>query len=111
MKNFIATGETLTLNAPAAGVTAGQPQLIGGLLVVPLQDAILGDVFTALYRGVFRLNKTAANTPAQLAKAYWDNTTSEVTTTATGNKLAGVFMQAGIAGQSEIEVLLSGAIV
>lgn len=111
MKNAISQGDSLTLVAPVGGVKSGQPVVIGGLLVVPKHSAAEGDEFTALWRGVFQLKKVAADTPGLLAKAYWKADTSEVTTTASGNKLVGVFNDAGVADQAEIDVLLTGAII
>lgn len=111
MKNFIAQGDSLTLTAPAGGVTSGEPVVVGGLLVVPKHKAAEGEQFTALWRGEFKFSKVAADTPAQLAKAYWKADTKEFTTTASGNKLVGVFSESGIADQVEINVLLTGAAI
>jgi len=108
MKNFIAHGHTLTLTAPSGGVTAGVPVVIGALLVIPKQSVDQGEQFTAEYRGIFKIAKAAADTPAQLAKAYWNSSNSELTTTATGNKLVGLFAEVGIATVAEVEVLLTG---
>lgn len=110
MKNYIGPGQSLTLTAPAGGVTSGTPVVIGGLLVVPKYSASENEEFTAYWMGIFTLNKVSANTPTQLAKAYWKADTEEVTTTATGNTLIGVFNQAGVNGQTAIEVLLTGEV-
>jgi len=108
MKNFIAPGHTLTLMAPSDGVEAGVPVVVGSLLVIPKQTTDEGGEFTAEYRGIFKIAKAADDTPAQLAKAYWNSTDSELTTTATDNKLVGLFTQVGIATETNIEVLLTG---
>lgn len=111
MKIFVAPGQVLTLTAPAGGVTSGQPLILGALFVVPKNDAGVGEVFTALWGGIFNLAKKAADTPGQLDKAYWDADAEELTTASVDNTLVGVFNQTGVATQTEIEVLLTGVVV
>lgn len=52
-KNFVQSGKTLTLPAPAGGVTAGIPVAIGDLVVVPLADAAEGENFVGHTDGVW----------------------------------------------------------
>ena len=111
MKNYIGPGNTLTLVAPAGGVTSGVPVIIGSQFVIPKVTAPEGSTFAAERKGIFSLAKKAEDTPAQCAKAYWSSANSELTTTASGNKLVGVFESAGVADQTEINVLLTGEIV
>jgi len=96
--NQVNSGECLPLTAPAGGVLSGVPLLIGAM-------------FEATQHGLWILPKTAANTPAQGAKAYWDDTAKSVTTTASGNTLIGVFADVGTNGQTEIKVKLNGVVL
>ena len=111
MKNYVNDGTVLMLTAPNDGVKSGEPVISGALLVVPCITADSGLDFAARYKGVFRVTKKSEDTPSALAKAYWDDTKKHFTTTATGNKLVGVFNEAGVNGQLTIEVLLTGEFV
>ncbi|WP_110636250.1 DUF2190 family protein [Salinicola salarius] len=44
-KNFNGSGKTLTMTAPAGGVTSGIPVVIGALTLVPLDSADEGEEF------------------------------------------------------------------
>jgi predicted RecA/RadA family phage recombinase len=108
MKNWIQEGKNVTAVAPTGGVVAGTPVLIGALLLVPAITAAEGVEFEGVTCGVFELPKTSANTPTQFAKAYWNSTAGEATTTASGNTLMGVFMQAYANGDTVCHVRLDG---
>lgn len=108
-KNFVKEGNYLTLTAPTGGVVSGSMYLIGAILVVAVVSAAVGDEFEGAVCGVWELPKTSANTPAQGALAYWNDTAKEVTTTATGNKLIGVFIKAYGAGTTAAQVRLNGS--
>ena len=110
-KNAVQNGVILTAIALTGGVVAGTPALIGALLVVPLTDALEGEEFEAATTGVWEFPKTAANTPAQFANAYWSVANGEMTTTATANKLAGCFTSAYINGDLVCNVRLNGVSV
>lgn len=45
MKNYQGPGDTLTLIAPAGGVTSGKAVLVGALVVIPMNDAAAGATF------------------------------------------------------------------
>lgn len=101
--NNIQRGDVLDFTAPTGGVTSGTPVLIGSLLVVPVADALEDDVFAAQAIGVFEIAKsTNAFTEGQLA--YWDDSNSRVTSTATDNTLVGV--AAAAAGTSDATALI-----
>ena len=110
MKNFIAAGESLALTAPAGGVEAGTPVIIGGLLVVPKFSQDEGLEFTALWGGVFTFKKTTGDITALLQPAYWDGEVKEFTTTATDKRLSGVFYEAAPSDATEVQVLLTGEV-
>ncbi|KAA0015496.1 DUF2190 family protein [Salinicola corii] len=44
-KNFNGSGKTLTMIAPAGGVTSGIPVVLGALVLVPLDSAAEGEEF------------------------------------------------------------------
>jgi len=110
MKNFVQLGNTVSVTL-AATVTSGAGLLSGGLFGICSVDGVSGDVIELQVEGVFTLPKTSANTPAQFAKAYWNNTAKEVTTTATDNTLIGVFMDALGSGTTTANVRLNGVSV
>lgn len=110
MQNYIESGENPTLTAPAGGVQSGHAYLIGAMFVVACISALEGELFTARREGIFELPKTAANSPAQGAKAYWNDTAKEITTTASGNTLVGFFSEAAGAGTTTARVLLTGQV-
>ena len=111
MKNFKSEGEVVTFTAPSGGVVSGQLVIIGALALIPAFSAAEGYECEGVTRGVFELPKTATDTPTQFAAAYWNATAGEVTTTASGNKKIGVFMDALEAGTATADVRLSGVAV
>lgn len=58
-KNYVQDGSTLTLTAPAGGVSSGQVVVIEKLVVVALVDAAAGEQFTARTDGVWSVPCTA----------------------------------------------------
>lgn len=110
-KNFVQHGNTLTCVAPAGGVINGRLYKIGSLIVVADTDAAEGVEFEGHTQGVWNFNqKTAANTPAVNAPAYLTSG-GEITTTASGNSLVGVFTVAGVNGSTACQVRLNGVSV
>lgn len=110
MKNYVQEGEIYDFTAPVGGVTSGTPVLISKLLVIPQHDADAGDKFAGAICGVFDVDAASADTPAQGALAYWDNTAKEVTTVSVGNTFCGWFMEAKLAGVTTGRVKLAGAV-
>lgn len=107
MKNYVQMGNTLTLTA-AAAIVSGAPLLMGSLFGIASTDAEIGDQVEMALAGVYTLTKKSADTPAAFAKAYWDDTAKEVTTTASGNSLVGVFTEAVAGGVTSAAVRLNG---
>lgn len=108
MKNFVQFGNTLTLTAPY-DVSSGDGALVGSVFGVASGDYLSGVSGEFDVVGVFDLKKKTTDAPAQGAKAYWDNTNKEVTTTLTGNTLIGVFTVAAINGDTTVNVRLNGS--
>jgi predicted RecA/RadA family phage recombinase len=111
MKNFIAAGDVLDLTAPSGGVISGEPVVIGNMLVIPKSTVSEGMIFSALWHGVFTLPKVSTDTPTQLDKAYWKADDKAVTTTASGNKVIGVFSDPAESGDTVASVLLTGELI
>lgn len=109
--NHVQVGHTVTAIAPTGGVVSGQLVVIGALALIPHTTAAEGEEFEAATSEVWSLPKKATDTPAQFAKAYWDDTNKHVTTTATGNTLVGVFMNAQASGTDLADVRLNGVSV
>ncbi|WNG37874.1 DUF2190 family protein [Archangium violaceum] len=108
MKNYIQPGQSLTLTAPAGGVTSGQPYLIGSLFVVATGSAAAGSPFVGARCGVFELTKTAGQAWTEGAALYWDNAARACTTVSTSNTRIGWAAQAATSAATTGAVLLSG---
>ena len=107
MKNFVQEGNVLGFTAPAGGVESGKPVKIGSVVVVPVTDAVVGDVFQGQRCGVFSI--ATSDTPTEGAKAYI-TAAGAATTTASGNTLVGAFVSAkDSAGNAD--VLFTGQVV
>ena len=106
-KNLIQKGDVLDLIAPTGGVVSGAPVLIGSILVVPLVTAAETEVFAGQVVGVFEVAK-ATGVIAAGAKVYWNATNSNLTTTASGNTLVGVAVEAAASGDATVKVRLDG---
>ncbi|MDX3885991.1 MAG: DUF2190 family protein [Sphingomonas sp.] len=108
MKNFVQRGINLTLVAPRV-LAAGAGFLVGSIFAVASTDAASGAAVVGVTEGVFDLPKAAGAVTAG-AKLYWDNAAFVVTTTAAGNTLIGVAVQAAAAGDVTARVKL-GAVI
>lgn len=89
-KNYIQKGETLTwTNGTGSDVASGDAVVIGTLVGVALVDIANGKSGAVGVVGVYEL--AAINTAAftQGAALYWDAAAKKLTTTASGNTLAG----------------------
>ena len=109
MKNFIQKGNTITLTAPAGGVTSGGGVLVGSLFGIAAGDAVENAGVEVQTCGVFELPK-ATGAITQGAKVYWNNTNKNVTTTASGNTLIGAATVAAASGDATVIVRLNGTV-
>ena len=107
MNNYVQKGDTVTHTVAGTAVISGQSLLIGSLFGV-CETAAAGEQVEVCVAGVFTLAKKSADTPTAFAKAYWDDTNKEVTTTASGNSLVGVFTEAVASGVTTAAVRLNG---
>lgn len=109
MKNFIQSGCTLTVIAPA-NVLSGQALLAGAIFGVACSDAVQGAQVEINRFGVYALAAVTADTGAIGAKIYWDNTAKRLTTTATNNTLVGALATPKGGTETSAAVLLDGVI-
>lgn len=110
MRNYVQPGDIVTVAAPYA-LASGAGCLVGSLFGVSTSVYASGAEAEIKTTGVFDLTADAAATGTVGAKAYWDDTAKQVTGTATGNKLIGVFLAAKVASAPTARVRLDGTAV
>lgn len=99
MKNFIQSGDVLTIPAPAA-VSSGDVVISGSLIGIAQTDAASGADVAVVTTGVFELAKTDSQAWTLGVAIYWDADPGEATTVSTDNTLIGYATEAvaGTAG-------------
>ncbi len=112
MKNYIFSGDTVPVTAPAA-VTSGAGLLIGSLFGVAKSTVASGASVEIVTRGAFTMPRTTGASTAWAVgdRLYWDNATGLVTKNAASgaNKLIGVAIAATADGDATGQVHLTGA--
>ncbi|KQR55637.1 DUF2190 family protein [Acidovorax sp. Leaf160] len=88
MKNFVQIGDVLDFT-PAAAVVSGAVAVIGARVGIVVADIPANTLGALRVKGVVELAKLGTDVVAQGALLYWDATNSRLTTTASGNVLAG----------------------
>lgn len=106
--NLIQSGDNLTLTAPAA-VSSGDGVLVGSIFGVASHDAANGAAVSVATRGVYSMTKVSAQAWTAGARVYWDNGAGNVTTTASGNTLIGVAVEAAANPSATGIVRLNGS--
>lgn len=105
-KRFVQPGNVLD-HTPAAAVNSGAVLVIGARIAVALADIAADATGSVQVTGVFELPKKAADTVAQGALVYWDATNQQITTTASGNTLAGFAAHAAAATTTAVDVKIN----
>jgi predicted RecA/RadA family phage recombinase len=100
MKNYINSGDQLTLVAPSGGVTSGETLQIGSVAVVVHESASEGAEFVGYTCGVF--NVPTAASPTAGATAYMTTATGAITTVATNGIKIGAFVTAKVGGNADV---------
>lgn len=108
MKNFIQSGETLTLPAPY-NLLSGDGAKVGNIFGVSNGDAPIGNNADLDTEGVFTLPKVSAQAITLGAKVYWDDTARLVTTVTASNTLIGVSTEAAANPSATVAVRLNGS--
>ena len=107
MRNYVQPGDMITIIALVA-IASGAGVLTGSLFGIAAGSAAIGQEVDVKTTGVFDINADPAATAVVGAKAYWDDTAKQVTATASGNKLIGVFTADKIAAVGFARVRLNG---
>lgn len=108
MKNFVQPGAVISVTAVAA-VASGGGVLIGSLFGFATNAAAIGEPVEIAVTGVYDADKIAAQAWAQGVRVYWDAAEGKVTSTAGGNKLIGVSIEAAVNPSTTGRILLSAA--
>ena len=109
MKNYVQSGDLITVAAPYA-VSSGQGVMVGSLFGVATCDAANGTNVDIMTEGVFDITALTSDTGTVGAKMYWDNANKRLTTTATSNTLVGVLAAAKGGSDTTARVYLDGCI-
>ncbi|MBJ2155269.1 DUF2190 family protein [Variovorax sp. IB41] len=88
MKNFVQEGNVLDYTS-AGAVASGAVVVFGVRVGIVIADIPAGGTGAIRVKGVAELAKLSTDTPAQGALLYWDAANTRLTTTASGNVLAG----------------------
>jgi predicted RecA/RadA family phage recombinase len=107
MKNFVQKGDTIVLVAGGA-VTAGSPEFIAGVAVIPVTSGVSGDSIACSTCGVFSLAKKASLAISQGDDLYWDSSPGEITKTAVDGVYIGKAFEAAADSDSTINVKIGG---
>lgn len=106
MKNLVQqSGRNITVAAPY-DVVSGDGCLVGSLFGVASSTVLAAAQVPIDTGGVYAIKKTAAQTFAQGAKVYWDNTAKSVTSVASANTLIGVATKAAAGADATANVRL-----
>lgn len=101
MKNFVQEGHVLDYT-PGAPVASGAVVVIGVRVGIAVSDIAANATGALRVKGVVELAKLGSDVVAQGALLYWDAANSRLTTTASGNVLAGYAAQAAGNGVTTI---------
>ncbi len=105
-QNYIQEGDVMPYVVPdATTIVRGAGVLVGDLLGVALGNGSAGDTIQLALEGVFEMPK-AAGAISQGAKIYWNATDKNLTTTASGNKLAGYAFVGAASGDATVQLRL-----
>ncbi len=103
---FVQPGEVIDYTA-GANIASGQVVLMGARIGVALKAIANGETGPVQVTGVFNIAKMCTDNMAQGALLYWDNTNSRLTTTASGNTLAGFAAAAAAASTTSVNIKIN----
>ncbi len=103
---FVQPGEVIDYTA-GANIASGQVVLMGARIGVALKAIANGETGPMQVTGVFNIAKLSTDNMAQGALLYWDNTNSRLTTTASGNTLAGFAAAAAAATTTSVNIKIN----
>ncbi len=108
MKNYVQSGNNITVAAPVGGVTSGQLVVIGSLIGVASTTQPAGSPVEVITSGVFELPAKPTDEVSVGDLLYWDATNGYLTKTAgTGSKpLVGAAVAAKAASATTVRCKL-----
>lgn len=101
--NYVMSGEVIDYVA-GANIASGAVVLFGARIGVAMTAIANGATGPLRVKGIFTVAKLGSDVVAQGAALYWDNTNSRLTTTASGNTLAGYAAKAAGSGATTVEI-------
>jgi predicted RecA/RadA family phage recombinase len=108
-RTYIQPGDVMTLTAPAGGVVAGTPVLIGTLFVVPATTVAAGLPFDGHAAGVHTLAKTASEGAlVEHQPVYWDVANARFSIDHTVGLPIGSMAAAALTADTSASVRLNG---
>lgn len=105
MKNFIQKGEVIDV-VLAAIITSGTARLFTQMFGVAQKSGAIGDTVPFVVEGVFDLPYGVAATAAVGDLIYWDDSTKNVTKTASSNKKIGFCVKDAASSDATMRVRL-----
>jgi len=88
-------------------ITSGQVVLFGARIGIAQASVASGATVALRVLGIWTVAKLSTDAMTQGALLYWDNTNSRLTTTSTGNTLAGFCATAAGAGTTTVEISIN----
>lgn len=111
MKNYVSSGDTVTVPAPSGGVTAGELVVIGDLFGVAATTADEGAPVVLYAAGVYEFPKVSAQAWTAGAGIYWDSGNKRATTASSGNTRIGAATAAAANPSPTGRVRLNPAVI
>lgn len=105
-KNYIQEGNVLSYKATAA-VASDAVVVIGKRIAIALVDIAIGETGSITVEGVFAVAKLGTDVVAQGDLLYWDAANARLTSTASGNTLAGFAAAPAGAGVAFVNIKIN----
>lgn len=109
MKNYVYSGRTITVTAPAGGVSSGDGVLIGSIFGVAQHDAAEGADLELLTEGVVDLPKAAPLAMTVGDRLFWNTTDKALDKTATAQVCVGLAVAAAADADTTVQVKLAAS--
>lgn len=107
-KKFIQRGDVMDYANGSTAIAVDSVVVLGARIGVALADIAANTVGPLAVSEVFSLPKKSGDTFTQGALAYWDSTNKQLTSTASGNTLAGYAFQAGASVDTTLAIKING---
>lgn len=108
MKTFIQNGASITVAAPAGGVTSGDGVIVGALFGVAATTAAEGETVSLATVGVFELPKPTSTTFTSCGAVSFNISTRECAAPGSGKYPIGIAIEAAGNGTGTVKVRLDG---